>query len=77
MVEAKKNERTNSLKELRRHLIEIALQQLPDNLLSDFKSFGVVYRKAKYRDANVRKINNLFNRLPSLFGNTYRSHLIQ
>ena len=58
-------------------LIEIALKQLPDNLLSEFKSFGVVFHKAKYRDAKVRKINNLFSRLLSLFGNTYRSHLIQ
>jgi len=58
-------------------LIEIALEQLPDGLISEFESFGLIFHKAKYRDTKVRKIHTNLSRLLSLFGATYRSHLIQ
>lgn len=58
-------------------LIEIALEQLPDGLISEFESFDLIFHKAKFRDAKVRKVNSIFSRLLSLLGATYRSHLIQ
>jgi FkbM family methyltransferase len=58
-------------------LIEVALKKLPDGLISEFESFGLVVRKVKYRDSKVKKIHKTFNRLISLLGTTYRSHLIQ
>jgi FkbM family methyltransferase len=58
-------------------LIETALKQLPAGLLSEFKSFGIIFHKAKDRDMKVRKIHTQFSRLLRLLGDTYRSHLIQ
>jgi FkbM family methyltransferase len=58
-------------------LIEIALEQLPDGLISEFESFGLIFHKAKCRDTKVRKIYTNLSRLLSLLGATYRSHLIQ
>ena len=61
----------------RHDLIEVALKTLPDEFASEFQGFRVAFSRVKNRDILVRKVHSLTNRLLSLLGNTYRSHLIQ
>lgn len=58
-------------------LIEIALENISEDVKSDFENFRLVFHKAKQKDLTVRKIHAIFNGLLSLFNVTYRSHLIQ